>query len=68
MQDLKLLALDSRPDLLAADRAVTAARSQKALAAANGKRDLDVSFNYSHVADINSGAFYLQHAISRLRP
>ena len=33
------------------------------LAVANGKRDLDVSFNYSHVGDINSGAFFFNMQI-----
>ena len=58
LDDLKLLALRSRPDFIAAQRSVTAARSQNALAVANGKRDLDVTFNYTHVADVNSGAFF----------
>ena len=40
---------------------VTAARSQEALMQANGKKDLGVSFDYTHTAGINSGAFFLQH-------
>jgi outer membrane protein, heavy metal efflux system len=48
----------SRPDLLAAQQSVTAARSQELLAEANGKRDLTASFNYSHTAATNSGAFF----------
>ena len=58
MDDLKSLAVRSRPDLLAAQQAVTAARSQELLAKANSKRDLGVSFNYSHVAATNTGAFF----------
>ncbi len=58
LDDLKLLALASRPDLIAADQGVTAARSQKALAVANGKRDLNVTFDYTHTNGMNSGAFY----------
>jgi outer membrane protein, heavy metal efflux system len=58
LDDLKALALRSRPDLAAAQQSVTAARSQQLLARANGKRDLGVSFNYSHVADTNTGAFF----------
>lgn len=58
VDDLKLLALRSRPDFIAAQQNVTAARSQNALAIANGKRDLGVTFNYTHVADVNSGAFF----------
>jgi len=60
---LKMLAENSRPDLAAARQGIIAARSQESLAHANGKRDLDVSFNYSHVADINSGAFFFNMQI-----
>jgi len=60
---LKMLAVNSRPDLAAARQGIIAARSQESLAHANGKRDLDVSFNYSHVADINSGAFFFNMQI-----
>ncbi|HWB84270.1 MAG TPA: TolC family protein [Bryobacteraceae bacterium] len=55
---LVVLADRSRPDLLAAQQGITAARSQQALAVANGKRDLDASFNYTHTAGISSGAFF----------
>jgi cobalt-zinc-cadmium efflux system outer membrane protein len=58
LQDLKGLAMQSRPDLRAAQQGVTAARSQEALMEANGKRDLSASFNYTHTAGINSGAFF----------
>ena len=54
LEDLKALAMRSRPDLIAAQRGVTAARSQEALARANGKRDLDAGLSYSHVAGINT--------------
>ena len=63
LEALKMLAINSRPDLLAARQSITAARSQKSLAVANGKRDVDVTFNYSHVADINSGAFFFNMQI-----
>jgi len=63
LETLKMLAVNSRPDLQAARQNITAARSQESLAVANGKRDLDVSFNYSHVADINSGAFFFNMQI-----
>jgi cobalt-zinc-cadmium efflux system outer membrane protein len=56
--DVKALAMTSRPDLTAARRSIIAADSQVSLAKANGKRDLGVSFNYSHVAGVNSGAFF----------
>ncbi|MFI5056702.1 MAG: TolC family protein [Candidatus Acidiferrales bacterium] len=58
LDDLKALALRSRPDLAAAQQSVTSARSQELLARANGKRDLTASFNYSHVAATNTGAFF----------
>jgi cobalt-zinc-cadmium efflux system outer membrane protein len=58
VDDLKALALRSRPDLAAAQQSVTAARSQQLLARANGKRDVGVTFNYSHVAATNTGAFF----------
>jgi len=63
IEALKMLAVNSRPDLAAARQGIVAARSQESLAHANGKRDLDVSFNYSHVADINSGAFFFNMQI-----
>src|SRR5215831_18871378 len=58
VEDLKALALRSRPDLTASILGVTAARSQEALAEANGKRDLGVNFAYTHTAGQSSGAFF----------
>jgi cobalt-zinc-cadmium efflux system outer membrane protein len=58
VEDLQALALRSRPDLQAAQQGVVAARSQLALAQANGKRDLNASFSYTHTAGISSGAFF----------
>ena len=58
IEDLKGLAARNRPDLRAAQQAVTAARSQEALMQANGKKDLGVTFDYTHTAGINSGAFF----------
>jgi cobalt-zinc-cadmium efflux system outer membrane protein len=58
LEDLRALAMRSRPDLLAAQQGIIAARSQELLAEANGKRDLGASFNYSHVANTNTGAFF----------
>jgi cobalt-zinc-cadmium efflux system outer membrane protein len=58
VQDLKVLGMQNRPDLRAAQQGVTAARSQEALMRANGKKDLGVTFDYTHTAGINSGAFY----------
>src|SRR6185312_10111722 len=47
--ELQALAIQSRPDLTAARQSVMAAHSQVSLARANSKKDLGVSFNYSHV-------------------
>ena len=58
VKDLKVLAMQNRPDLRAAQEGVTAARSQEALMRANGKKDLGVAFDYTHTAGINSGAFF----------
>jgi cobalt-zinc-cadmium efflux system outer membrane protein len=58
LDDLKSLALRMRPDLQAAHLSVNAAQSQESLAEANGKRDLNASFSYTHTAGINSGAFF----------
>jgi cobalt-zinc-cadmium efflux system outer membrane protein len=54
LTDLKVLASRSRPDLLAAEQSVTAARSQEALARANGKQDLTAGLSYSHTAGVSS--------------
>jgi cobalt-zinc-cadmium efflux system outer membrane protein len=56
--ELKSLAMQSRPDLTAARQSVMAARSQVSLARANSKKDLGVTFNYSHVGAENSAAFF----------
>ena len=54
LDDLRLRALKSRPDLLAATEGVKAAQSQIALAKANGKVDLTAGVSYSHVSDESS--------------
>ena len=56
-EDLQLRALKLRPDLVAAQQGVTVAQSQYKLAKANGKRSLTTTFDYTHVADINSAGF-----------
>jgi cobalt-zinc-cadmium efflux system outer membrane protein len=58
LDDLKALALRTRPDLQASHLSVTAAQSQESLAEANGKRDLSVTFDYTHVAGVNTGTFF----------
>jgi cobalt-zinc-cadmium efflux system outer membrane protein len=58
LDDLKLKALQNRPDLRAAQQGVTAANSQLVLQKANGKSDLTVQANYSHVNAINAATLY----------
>ena len=58
MTGLKSLAALNRPDLRAAQQAVVAAESQLALQKANGKWDFNGTFNYTHTAATNSGAFF----------
>ncbi len=57
LDDYKALALRQRPDLLAAQRGVNAAQSQYTLAQANGKWDLNATFNYTHVSGLSTGTF-----------
>jgi len=54
LADLKTMATQSRPDLLAAQQGVTAARSQEALAEVVGKQDLTAGISYSHTGGANS--------------
>jgi cobalt-zinc-cadmium efflux system outer membrane protein len=58
MDDLKALALRTRPDVRAAQLGVTAAQSQESLAEANAKRDVTASVNYTHVAALSSMAIF----------
>jgi cobalt-zinc-cadmium efflux system outer membrane protein len=57
LTDLRVLASRSRPDLLAAQEGVTAARSQETLARANGKQDLTAGLSYSHTGGVSSATF-----------
>jgi cobalt-zinc-cadmium efflux system outer membrane protein len=50
--------LSLRPDLQAAQRGITSAQSQVALAKANAKQDLNVTFNYTRFDQNNLGAFF----------
>jgi cobalt-zinc-cadmium efflux system outer membrane protein len=63
VDDIKTLAINSRPDLAAARQSVVAAHSQVSLAQANSKRDLGLSFNYTHVGAVNSAAFFFNMEI-----
>jgi cobalt-zinc-cadmium efflux system outer membrane protein len=58
LEDLQMEALQNRPDLRAAVQGVTAAKSAYVLAKADGKQDVTVQGNYSHVNGINAATFY----------
>jgi len=58
-KDLQTRPLATRPDLRAAHRSVTASESQVGLARANGKVDLNATFNYTRLNQSNLGAFYV---------
>jgi len=58
LNELKSLAALNRPDLRAAQQSVAAAESQLALQQANGKMDITGTFNYTHTAGLNTGAFF----------
>jgi outer membrane protein, heavy metal efflux system len=57
LEELQTRALENRPDLRAAQQGVTAAKSQYELAKANGKQDVTLSGNYSHVNAISAVTF-----------
>jgi cobalt-zinc-cadmium efflux system outer membrane protein len=58
LDDLKMQALQNRPDLRAALQGVTAANSGYSLAKADGVQDLTIQGNYSHVNGINAATLY----------
>lgn len=55
--DVKLLAMKNRPDLLAARRGVTAAQSQVGLARANAKVDVTTGVQYTHITGFSAMDF-----------
>jgi cobalt-zinc-cadmium efflux system outer membrane protein len=57
-ESLQLQAMSLRPDLMAAQRAVIAAKSLNSLAIANGKKDVSSTFNYTHVASLSSASLF----------
>jgi cobalt-zinc-cadmium efflux system outer membrane protein len=59
LEDLQMKAIQNRPDLRAAVQGVTAANSGYALAKADGKQDVTVTGNYSHVNGINAATVYV---------
>ena len=63
IDDIKALAISSRPDLAAARQSVLPRAARCRSRKANGKRDLGVSFNYTHVGAVNSAAFFFNMEI-----
>lgn len=62
-EDLQSLALQQRPDLMAAQLGVTASQSQFQLAKANRARSVSTMFDYTHVSALNSAGFTINMEI-----
>jgi outer membrane protein, heavy metal efflux system len=60
LEDFQMKALQNRPDLRAAQQAVTAADSQLALQKSIGKRDVTAQINYTHVSNANTASVFGQ--------
>jgi outer membrane protein, heavy metal efflux system len=60
LEDFEAKALQTRPDLRAAQQGVTAAKSQYALQKAIGKKDVTAQINYTHLTDINNISLFGQ--------
>jgi len=58
LEDFQAKALQTRPDLRAAQQGVTAAQSQYALQKAIGKRDFTGQINYTHVGNVNTASLF----------
>jgi outer membrane protein, heavy metal efflux system len=63
LEDLQAKAMAERPDLRAARQGVTAANSQYQLARANGKVDVNGTFNYDHVSDTSAASLFASFQI-----
>lgn len=60
VDDFQAKALQTRPDLRAAQQGVTAANSQHELQKAIGKRDVTGQINYTHLTDLNNISLFGQ--------
>ncbi len=58
VEDMQMKALQSRPDLRAAQQGVTAAKSQYELQKAIAKVDITGQVNYTHVSGLNTASFF----------
>ncbi len=57
-EDLQMKALQQRPDYQAAELGVTAAKSQILLAKANGKVDVNGTYDFTHVSGENTASIF----------
>lgn len=58
VEDLQLQALHNRPDFRAAELGIAAAKSQVALAKANGKVDVTGTYDFTHVSGENTASIF----------
>lgn len=58
LEDLQLKAMRERPDFRAAELGITAAQSQILLAKANGKVDVNGTYNFTHVAGESTASIF----------
>ncbi len=59
LEDLQSRALKERPDFRAAELGVTAAQSQILLAKANGKQDVNGTYDFTHTGGQNSASIFV---------
>jgi outer membrane protein, heavy metal efflux system len=60
LEDFQAKALQTRPDLRAAQQSVTASNSQYELQKAIGKKDVTAQISYTHLSDINNVSLFGQ--------
>ena len=59
LEDLQLKGLHERPDYRAAELGITAAQSQILLAKANGKVDINGTYDFTHVSGENTASIFV---------
>ena len=59
VEDLQIKALRQRPDFQAAELGITAAQSQILLAKANGKVDVNGTYDFTHVSGENTASIFV---------
>lgn len=62
-EDLQTRALRDRPDFRAAELGITAAQSQILLAKANGKVDVNGTYDFTHVSGENTASLFVNFAL-----